>query len=48
VHDQREETTKKIVVRIRALASKGKQMSDRRTQTYECLLEDLEIRKLEA
>jgi hypothetical protein len=38
VRDQREETTKNTVVRIRALTSECKQLSDRSTQTYECLV----------
>jgi hypothetical protein len=48
VHDERQETAKNKIVRIRALASEFKQLSDRSSQTYECLDEDLEIRKLEA
>jgi hypothetical protein len=48
VHDQREEATKNTVVRIRALTSECKQLSDRSAQTYECLAEDPELRKLEA
>jgi hypothetical protein len=47
VCDQREETSKKIVGRIRALAPKFKQMSNRSAQTYECLIDDPELRKLE-
>jgi hypothetical protein len=48
VRDQREESTKNTVVRIIALASECKQLSDRNAQTYECLAEDPELRKLEA
>jgi hypothetical protein len=46
--DQREEIAKSVVKRIRALTSEYKQLSDRSAQTYECLAEDLELRKLEA
>jgi hypothetical protein len=35
VHDQREETTKKIVESIKSLASECKNLSDRSTHTYE-------------
>jgi hypothetical protein len=48
VRNQREETAKDTVIRIRALSSECKQLSDRSTQTYECLTEDPELRKLEA
>lgn len=48
VCDQREETIKNTVGRIRALASECKQLSYRSEQTYEHLAEDLELRKLEA
>jgi hypothetical protein len=48
VHDQREEIAKSAVGRIRALASECKQLSDHSAQTYEHLVEDLELRKLEA
>jgi len=47
VRDQREETTKNIVESIRALTLECKQLSDRRAQKYERLIEDLELRKLE-
>ena len=47
VHDQREETTKNTIVRIRALASECKQLSDRSAQTYERLTEDPELKNLE-
>jgi hypothetical protein len=47
VHDQREETAKNKIVRIRSLTSRCKEMSDRREQTYEHLTKDLELRKLE-
>jgi hypothetical protein len=48
VRDQREETTRSAVERIRALASECKKLSDRSAQTYEHLAEDLELRILEA
>jgi hypothetical protein len=48
VRDQREETTKNAVGRIRALTLEYKQLSDRSTHTYERLVEDPELRKLEA
>jgi hypothetical protein len=48
VCDQREEAAKSAVGRIRALTSECKQLSDRSAQTYECLTEDPELRKLEA
>jgi ERCC4-related helicase len=48
MRDQREEAAKSVVGRIRALTSECKQMSDRSMQTYECLTEDPELRKLEA
>jgi hypothetical protein len=48
VCDQRKENYKNTVVRIRALASEWKKMSDRSAQTYEHLTEDSKLRKLEA
>jgi hypothetical protein len=48
VHDQREEATKSTVGRIKVLTSECKKLSDRSAQTYECLTEDPELRKLEA
>jgi hypothetical protein len=48
VHDQREEAAKSAVGRIKVLALEFKQLSDQSAQTYECLAEDLELRKLEA
>jgi hypothetical protein len=48
VHDQREEATKKEVERIRAFSSECKQLSDQSAQTYKRLVEDPELRKLEA
>jgi hypothetical protein len=48
VHDQREEAARSAVGRIRALTSECKKLSDRSAQTYECLTEDPELRKLEA
>jgi hypothetical protein len=48
VRDQREEAAKSIVERIRILASECKKLRNRSMQTYECLMEDPELRKLEA
>jgi hypothetical protein len=48
VCDQREEAARNTVEIIRALASECKKLSDRNAHTYECLVEDLELRKLEA
>jgi chromosome segregation ATPase len=48
VRDQREETARSTVERIRALASECKKLSNRSAQTYEHLEEDLELRTLEA
>jgi hypothetical protein len=48
VCDQREEASKSAVGRIRTLASECKKLSDQSAQTYECLVEDMELRKLEA
>jgi TolA-binding protein len=48
VRNQREESAKNIVESIKSLASTCKQLSDRSTQTYECLAEDPELKKLEA
>jgi hypothetical protein len=48
VRDQREEAAKSAVGRINILALECKQLSDRNAQTYECLPEDLKLRKLEA
>jgi chromosome segregation ATPase len=48
VRDQREETARSAVERIRALASECKKLSDRSAQTYEHLAEDPELRTLEA
>jgi hypothetical protein len=47
VQDQREETAKGAVERIRALALEYKKLSDQSAQTYECLVEDPELRRLE-
>jgi hypothetical protein len=47
VRDQREEAAKRAVERIRALASKCKQLSGISMQTYERLTEDPKLRKLE-
>jgi hypothetical protein len=48
VCDQREEAFKSIVGRIRAFASEYKKLSYRSAQNYERLIEDPELRKLEA
>jgi hypothetical protein len=48
VRDQREETARSAVERIRALATECKKLSDRSAQTYESLAEDPELRRLEA
>jgi hypothetical protein len=45
---RREETAKNTLVRIRALASECKQLSDRSAQTYERLTEDPKLKKIEA
>jgi hypothetical protein len=46
VHDQREETAKNIVARIRSLTSECKQLSDKSSQSYEHLIKDPKLRKL--
>jgi hypothetical protein len=48
VCDQREETYKNTVVRIRSLTLECKKLSDRSTQKYERLSEDPKLRKMEA
>jgi len=48
VRDQREETAKSRVAYIISLALECKKLSDRSAQTYECLAEDPELKKLEA
>jgi hypothetical protein len=48
VRDQREETSRSTVERIKALASECKQLSNQSAQTYEHLAEDPELRILEA
>jgi len=48
VGDQREETDKNTIVRIRALTSECKELSDRSAQKYGCLTKDPELRNLEA
>jgi hypothetical protein len=48
VSDQREETAKNTIVRTRYLTSECKQLSDISAQTYERLVEDLELRNMEA
>jgi hypothetical protein len=47
VRDQREETTRNEVEIIKALTSECKKLSDQSAHTYECLVEDLELKKLE-
>jgi uncharacterized protein with PIN domain len=48
VRDQREESAKNTVASIKSLALACKQLSDRSARTYECLVEDPELKKLEA
>jgi hypothetical protein len=48
VRDQREETSRSTVERIKALALECKQLSSQSAQTYECLAEDPELRTLES
>jgi hypothetical protein len=48
VRDQREEASRNIVERTMELDSECKKLSDQSAQTYECLVEDPELRKLEA
>jgi hypothetical protein len=48
VRDQREETARSAVERIKALALECKQLSSRSVQTYERLAEDPELRTLES
>jgi hypothetical protein len=48
VRDQREETARSVVERIKALASECKKLSNRSAQTYEHLAEDPKLRTLEA
>jgi chromosome segregation ATPase len=48
VRDQREETARSAVERIKALALECKQLSSRSAQTYEHLAEDPELRTLES
>jgi hypothetical protein len=47
VRDQREETARSAVERIKALALECKKLSNRSAQTYEHLAEDPELRTLE-
>jgi FtsZ-binding cell division protein ZapB len=47
VRDQRE-SAKNTVASIKSLTSACKQLSDKRTEMYECLVEDPELKKLEA
>jgi hypothetical protein len=47
VRDQREEASRNAVERIRSFALECKQMSNRSVQTYEHIVEYLELRKLE-
>jgi hypothetical protein len=48
VRDQREETARSTVERIKALALECKQLNNQTAQTYEHLAEDSELRILEA
>jgi hypothetical protein len=48
VRDQREETARSTVERIKALALECKKLSSRSAQTYERLAEDPELRTLES
>jgi hypothetical protein len=48
VQDQREATTQSIVERINKLAMEYKQLSSHSVQTYEHLIEDLELKTLES
>jgi monomeric isocitrate dehydrogenase len=48
VRDQREETVRSAVERIKALALECKQLSSRSAQTYERLAKDPELRTLES
>jgi protein subunit release factor A len=48
VRDQREETTRSTVERIRRVASECRQLSDQSVQTYECLVEDPKLWILES
>jgi superfamily I DNA and RNA helicase len=48
VRDQREETVRSVVERIKALAMECKQQSDHSAQTYERLTEDVEMKALES
>jgi hypothetical protein len=48
VRDQREATARSAVERIKALAMECKQISDRSAQTYEQLIEDIELKSLES
>jgi hypothetical protein len=47
VRDQREETARSVVERIKVLASDYKKLSNQSAQTYEHLAEDPELRTLE-
>jgi uncharacterized protein with HEPN domain len=48
VQDQREETTWRLVERIKELALECKQLSSRSAQTYEHLIEDLELKTFQS
>jgi hypothetical protein len=48
MRDQREESTKNTVASIKSLTLACKHLNDRSTQTYESLVEDPELKKLEA
>jgi hypothetical protein len=48
VQDQREETARSAVQRIKALALECQQLSSQSAQNYERLYEDLELKTLES
>ena len=48
VRDQRDETARSIVERIKALAMECKQLIDRSAQTFDRLTENLELKALES
>jgi hypothetical protein len=48
VRDQREETARSVVERIKELALECKKLSSRSAHTYERLAEDPELRTLES
>jgi hypothetical protein len=48
VRDQREETARSVVERIKALAMECKKLTDHSAQTYEQLTENPELKALES